>query len=95
MGEEWLEVGICGRVRHADLLKRILKWIRLFESSPNRCVEVMHVKAHDGDVGNERADKLAKLGSKLRFKLMQDQASSPNWFKKSLYKYWNNRKPID
>ena len=82
-----------GRVRHADLWKRILKWIRLFESSPNRCVEVMHVKAHDGDVGNERADKLAKQGSKLRFELMRDQASSPNWFKKSLYKYWNNRRP--
>ena len=73
-------------MRHADLWKRILKLIRLFESSPNRCVEVMHVKAHDGDAGNERADKLAKLGSKLRFKLMQNQASSPNWFK-NLYIY--------
>ena len=45
-----------GRVRHADLWKRILKWIRLFESSSNRCVEVMHVKAHDGDAGNEWVD---------------------------------------
>ena len=51
--------------------------------------------AHDGDVGNERADKLAKQGSKLRFELMRDQASSPNWFKKSLYKYWNNRRPTE
>ena len=82
-----------GRVRHADLWKRILKWLRLFESSPNRCVEVIHVKAHDGEADNERADDLAKLGAKLRFELMRDQANSPNWFKKSLKLYWNNRRP--
>ena len=31
----------------------------------------MHVKAHDGSQGNERADKLAKEGAKLRFDLME------------------------
>ena len=83
-----------GRVRHADVWKRILKWLRLFESAPDRCVEVLHVKAHTGEVGNERADKLAKKGAELRFKLMGESAGDPTWFKRSLETYWGNRNPI-
>ena len=79
------------RVRHADVWKRILKWLRLFESSQNRCVEVFHVKAHSGKGGNECADKLAKRGAKLRGKLMLE--STPDkWFEKALKIYWDNRR---
>ena len=66
-----------GRVRHSDIWKRILRWLRLFESSPDRCVEVKYVKAHAGEHGNERADSLAGKGVVLRFKLMEE-AGPPN-----------------
>lgn len=80
------------RVSHTDLWKRILRWLRLFESAPNRCVEMMHVRAHTGTKGNERADALAKRGAKLRFDLMQ--AETPDgWFKSALERYWQNRRP--
>ena len=65
--------------------------LRLFESSPDRSVEVKHVKAHDGDHGNERADALAKEGSKLRFDLM-NLAAPDGWFTEALARYWGNRK---
>ena len=81
-----------GRVSHADVWKRILRWLRLFESSPDRNVQIRYVKAHDGSVGNERADALAKLGAALRFKLMNRQGPH-DWFKKALAQYWGNRKP--
>ena len=35
-------------------------------------MEIIHVKAHSGLKGNERADKLAAEGVKLRFELMKD-----------------------
>ena len=81
------------RVSHSDIWRRIQKWLRLFESAPNRCVEIFHIKAHAGHAnthGNERADALAKRGAKLRFDLMQLQ--SPGWFNAALAKYWQNRK---
>ena len=80
-----------GRVRHSDIWKRILRWLRLFESSPDRCVEVNYVKAHAGEHGNERADSLAGKGAALRFKLMEE-AGPPNWFRNALERYWGIRK---
>ena len=56
-------MGRGDRVRHSDIWKRILRWLRLFESSPDRCVEVKYVKAHAGEHGNERADSLAGKGA--------------------------------
>ena len=79
------------RVRHSDIWRRILRWIRLFRDSPNRRVEILHVKAHAGTDGNERADELAKSGAKLRFELME-KAAPTDWFQDSLYRYWGNRK---
>ena len=86
----WTAAG--GRVSHSDIWKRILRWLTLFENSPDRCVSVRHVKAHNGTVGNERADSLAKLGAELRFKLMGEQGPT-DWFKNALTNYWSNRKP--
>ena len=54
----------------------------------------MHVKAHDGEKGNERADELAKEGSQLRFKLME-LAAPEGWFQRALGEYWGNRKIDD
>ena len=82
------------RVRHTDIWKRILRGLRLFEHSPTRSVEVHHVKAHNGEKGNERADKLAKEGSQLRFKLME-LAAPWGWFQRALGEYWGNRKTED
>ena len=78
------------RVRHTDIWMCILHWVRLFESDPKRRVEVMHVKAHVGQHGNERADKLAKEGAELRFKLMELEAPA-GWFHRALDAYWGNR----
>ena len=69
-----------------------IRWLSLFENSPDRSVSVQHVKAHDGSVGNERADALAKMGSALRFKLMERQGPH-GWFQEALAVYWGNRKP--
>ena len=81
---------VGGRVSHTDISKRILSWLRTFKSSPNRNVEVLHVKAHTGEQGNERADELAKEGAKLRFKLMHE-AGPDGWFTEALGRYWGNR----
>ena len=77
------------RVRHADIWKRILRRYRLFESEPNRCVEIMHVTVHDGNDGNERSDSLVKRGVELRFRLMGLHSS--DWFQAALTLYWSNR----
>ena len=79
-----------GRVRHTDIWKRILGWVRLFESSPTRRMVIRHVKAHNGTHGNERADNLAKEGAELRFKLME-LAAPHDWFRRSVERYWENR----
>ena len=50
----------------------------------------MHVRAHVGVFGNEKVDKLAKEGAKLRFELME-AAAPDDWFHSALYKYWGNR----
>ena len=50
----------------------------------------MHVKAHVGTEGNERADKLATKGAELRFKLMNEEAPE-GWFRGALEQYWGNR----
>ena len=81
-----------GRVSHSDIWRHILHWLRLFRDSPDRCVRVSHVKAHDGTVGNERADVLAKAGADLRFKLMEEQCPA-GWYHNALSDYWLNRKP--
>ena len=51
---------------------------------------VRHVKAHDGNHGNERADNLAAEGAKLRFELME-LAAPKDWYRKSLERYWDIR----
>jgi len=76
------------RVRHADIWKRIRKWLKLFEGARSRKVEILHVKAHSGNNGNERADSLAAQGAKLRFKLMDSQG----WFQFAVKRYWSNRR---
>ena len=53
-------------------------------------MEVTHVKAHEGQVGNEKADVLAKKGAKLRHKLML-KSMTANWFRFVIEKYWDNR----
>ena len=55
----------------------------------------MHVKAHGGSQGNERADKLVKEGAKLRFDLMELAAPHNTWFHQALALYWSNRKIND
>ena len=80
------------RVRHTDIWRRILDLLMLFERSADRSVVVMYVKAHDGSHGNERADKLAKEGAKLRFDLMELAAPHDTWYHEALALYWTNRK---
>ena len=69
--------------------------LMLFERSADRSVAVMHVKAHNGSHGNERADALVKEGAKLRFDLMDLAAPHNTWFHEALALYWSNRKIND
>ena len=41
-------------------------------------------------VGNERADKLAGMGSRLRFDTMV-RSKPRGWFRNMVEKYWSNR----
>ena len=79
------------RVSHSDLWRLILSWLRRFADAPGRRVEVRHVRAHEGNAGNERADKLAKLGAKVRFDMMV-KGSPTNWNERAKKLYWGNRR---
>ena len=57
-------------MNHADVWRKIAAWLRKFEEEEGRSVQVLHVRAHTGVVGNERTDKLAGKGSRLRHQLM-------------------------
>ena len=48
------------------------------------------MRAHEGNADNERADKLAKLGAKLRFDVMVKD-SPTNWNERAKNLYWENR----
>ena len=80
------------RIRHRDIWERIQRLLKQFEGSDSKRVEILHVRGHDGVAGNERADKLAKEGAKLRFDLMEKAAREPDWFQRALHIYWGNRK---
>ena len=54
-------------------------------------VDILHVRAHAGNAGNERADKLAKLGSQLRHDIMVEKLSE-GWMMRVKELYWRNRK---
>ena len=78
------------RVCHADVWKRILAWVRKFEGAADRILEWVHVKAHSGIKGNERADELAAKGSRLRHNLMV-QSQPAGWFRGMVERYYGNR----
>ena len=77
------------RVSHADIWRLILGWLRKFEGS-SRKVEVIHVRAHAGNKGNEKADELAKKGAKLRAELMLN-AGGEGWLARTVKRYWEVR----
>ena len=52
---------------------------------------VRHVEEHKGDVGNERVDVLAKMGSELRHKTMVE-GEPVGWIEEAREKYWENRR---
>ena len=60
-----------------------------FEGDTGRAVEFLHVKAHTGVQGNERADELAAMGSKLRHELMI-KSQPKGWFRTTVEMYYNN-----
>ena len=68
----------------------ILGWLRKYEGS-SRKVEVIHVRAHAGNKGNEKADELVKKGVKfIRAELMLN-AGGEGWFKRTVERYWRVR----
>ena len=85
------------RLRHSDIWIRILKWLRLFESL--RAHQTGALRLHmskpmlvSSEQGNECADKLAKEGVDLWFKLME-QAAPLHWFHTTFDLCWGNRRP--
>ena len=49
------------------------------------------MRGHAGNKGNERADELVKLGSKLRYDIMSNKLSK-DWMKRAKELYWRNRR---
>lgn len=47
--------------RQGTPVKNIDSWKRIMEASAKHTLEMIHVKAHNGDIGNERADTLCGL----------------------------------
>ena len=78
------------RVIHADIWKKIVVWLDKFEGVEDRSMVFVHVREHRGVAGNERADDLAGMGSKLRHDLMV-KSQPKGWFRKMLECYWSNR----
>ena len=54
-------------------------------------MEVLYVRAHSGNVGNEKVDALAKKGAKLRARMMILEGGD-GWYKRTVERYWENRK---
>ena len=78
---------------HADVWKKIARWMEKFKAVEDvgmGSMEVVYVKAHSGIEGNECADKLAGLGSKLRYDTMI-KSQPRGWFKNMVERYWSNR----
>ena len=62
-----------------DLAKRLRSAYRhLIASRPVGHVSIIHVRAHTGDDGNERADRLAKLGADLEHGDTEEDGPAPN-----------------
>ena len=85
--------GSGARVSHADIWKKICGWLDKFVAAEDVGVdtlEIVHVKAHSGIEGNERADVLARKGSKLRHDLMV-KSQPRGWFRSVVERYACNR----
>ena len=52
---------------------------------------VRYVKAHDEQVGNEREDKLVKMGAELRRKLLKREWGGDMVIGEAMGDYWSNR----
>ena len=53
-------------------------------------MEVIHVGAHAGNKGNEKADELVKKGAKIRDELMLNEGGE-GWLARTVKRYWEVR----